>query len=170
MLMFGRQPKPLEFPSTLAFDPQSYQGHFGQKLAELQDLVDVHVVQASSHQKDSYDQRTKTRSFHVGDPVWLSIPNRGKLSPRWEGRWRVKSVQSDVNMEISDGERSKLVHVNRLQHRSQPQPTSQQTDMRHVQDTCEWSPPQIEHELLADTQPAPRYPGRDRQPPDRFRS
>ncbi len=40
MLLFCRQPTPLEFPSNFAFDPQPYQGHFQSTLATLQDLVD----------------------------------------------------------------------------------------------------------------------------------
>ena len=50
--------------------------------------------------------------------VNLSVPTRGKLDPKWEGGWLVKSVKGLVNVEISDGKRTKFVHVNRLQHKS----------------------------------------------------
>ena len=38
----------------------------------------------------------------VGDPVWLSIPTAGKLSLRCEGKWTVKTVLSQINIEITD--------------------------------------------------------------------
>ena len=51
--------------------------------------------------------------------MWLSIPTAGKLDPRWEGKWKVKIMRSPVTMEITDGKRTKVVHVNRLQPRIQ---------------------------------------------------
>ena len=59
------------------------------------------------------------RTFKAGDLVWLSIPMAGKLDPRWEGGWKVKACKSPVNMEVSDGTRNRVVHVNRLRHRIQ---------------------------------------------------
>ena len=52
----------------------------------------------------------------VGDPMWLSVPTAGKLSPRWEGKWTVKTVLSQINMEITDGRQNKVAHINHLQH------------------------------------------------------
>ena len=44
----------------------------------------------------------------------------GKLDPRWEGEWVVKTIKGQVNVEITDGKRTKVVHTNRLQHRYIP--------------------------------------------------
>ena len=49
--------------------------------------------------------------------VWLSIPTAGKLDPHWEGRWSAKSVKTPLTVEITDGVRTKIVHVNRIRQR-----------------------------------------------------
>ena len=61
----------------------------------------------------------------MGDSVWLAVPTAGKLDPRWEGEWVVKTIKSPVNVEITDGKHTKVVHTkvvhtNRLQHRYIP--------------------------------------------------
>ena len=37
-----------------------------------------------------------------------------------QGEWVVKTIKSPVNVEITDGKRTKVVHTNRLQHRYIP--------------------------------------------------
>ena len=50
----------------------------------------------------------------------------------------VKQVKSNVNMEISDGSRSKVFHINQLQHQIQPKSEEvldsdkQGTDIEHT--------------------------------------
>eukprot|EP00731_Ephydatia_muelleri_P002499 Em0001g2499a len=80
------------------------------KLADLQDLVEAHIVESAKHHKGAYDQKSAERRFNTGDLVWLSIPTAGKLDPRWEGKWKVKIMRSPVTMEITDGKRTKVVH------------------------------------------------------------
>lgn len=66
-----------------------------------------------------YDNRTSSPSFQVGNPVCLSVPTAtaGKLDPKWEGEWTVKSVKSPVTIEISNNKNStKVVHTNHLRH------------------------------------------------------
>ena len=118
-LMFGRQGHKPPLPSTTAHDVLSYQCQLCAKLAQLADFIESHNVQASTQQKHYFDQHTRISSFTVGDPVWLSIPTAGKLDPRWEGGWTIKSVQSSTTYTISDGGRIKTVHINRLQPRVQ---------------------------------------------------
>ena len=43
-----------------------------------------------------------------------------KLTPHWEGRWKVEEVKYSVNVEISNDYQSKVVHVNQLRHQLQP--------------------------------------------------
>ena len=81
-LMFGRQPKPFEFPPPQAFEPASYQAHLQAKLAALRDLVEANATEAAATQKGSYDRLSQKCVFRHGDPVWLSLPTAGKLSPR----------------------------------------------------------------------------------------
>ena len=117
--MFGRQGHKPPLPSTTAHDVLSYQCQLRAKLAQFADFVESHNVQASTQQKHYFDQHTRIRSFTVGDPVWLSIPTAGKLDPRWEGGWTIKSVQSPTTYTISDGGRIKTVHINCLHPRVQ---------------------------------------------------
>ena len=82
--------------------------------------METNLAAVSARQKSTFDVHSKSHTFTQGEPVWLSVPTRGKLEPMWEGGWLVKSVKGLVNVEISDGKRTKIVHVKRLQHRVQP--------------------------------------------------
>ena len=167
-LMFGRQPKPSEFSPPQAFEPASYQAHLQAKLAALRDLVEANATEAAATQKGSYDRLSQKRVFRQGDPVWLSLPTAGKLSPRWEGRWTVKAVKSPVTMEVTTGDQTKVVHINRLRHRIQPQPEAAQNMKTPPQ--MQWIPPQVDHLIIpsADPPATHRYPQRLRRPPDRL--
>ena len=69
---------------------------------------------------------------------------------------------------ISDGKRTKVVHVNRLRLQVQPAVVSACPDSKVVE--C-WSPPSNEHEIM-DAEESPteaRYPSREQRPPDWFR-
>ena len=119
------------------------------KLAELYDMVESNVAQAARDQKTYYDSHTSARIFKKKrDPVWLSIATAGKLECRCrcEGRWIIKSIKSPLNFEITDGERTRVVHINRLQHRIQPmeQPITE-TNMSHSEYnlTQEWIAPEV---------------------------
>ena len=87
-LMHGWQPK-LPTESSTAFDAYSHQTHLHAKLAELHDLVTSRWLK-----QQGYNKSTTQPLFKPGDPVWLSIPKAGKLSPRWEGNWKVKQVKN----------------------------------------------------------------------------
>ena len=110
MLMYGRLPILTPFSQSPTFDAVSYPAHLRAKMAELKDFVDTNLAAVASHQKASYDQHTSSPNFSVGDSVWLSVPTAGKIDPRWEERWRIRAIKSPVNMEISDGTRTKVVH------------------------------------------------------------
>ena len=72
-------------------------------------------------------------------------------------------MKSPTTVEISDGNRHKVVHINRLQHRLQPM------EARHnSHDTLQpWYPPQIEHFIEPAYEPR-RNPPRSRRPPDYY--
>ena len=109
LLMYGRNQPQISFSSPHAFDTQSYPEHLQAKLAELRDFVESNLAAAAESQKSNYDQHSRKASFLAGDTVWLFRPTVGKLEPRWEGGWIVKSVKSSVNMEIRKGNHSKVV-------------------------------------------------------------
>ena len=164
-LMFGRCAHKPPLPTTCSYDVTSYQDQLRAKLAHFYDFVELNNVQACGHQKCNFDRSTQTRTFSVGDPVWLSIPTAGKLDPRWEGEWTIRSVQSPVTYTIHDGSRSKTVHINRLRPRLQT--VTNTTSLPLLQQT--WHPPSVDHIICTDNiQQSPRYPTHIRQPPDRY--
>ena len=179
-LMFGHTPqKPVVHPHT-AHDPSSYHDQLQAKLAQLRDFVETYIAESAHHQKTSFDRHAQTRTFQVGDSVWLSIPTAGKLDPRWEGKWVVHSIPGPTSYTITDGKRFRTVHVNRLQQRIQPDADDPQSDV--VTDHTTWQPPSVEHQVITeeeivephlDAQARPiggsRYPSRVRQPPERLR-
>ena len=124
-MMFGRVPSQ-HTSSELSFDPGSYQAQLQAKLAALQDFVEAHIVERAAAQKVMYDDHCKQSSFEVGEPVWLSQPTAGKLDPKWDGSYTVKSVYSPVTVQITNGSTTKVVHIKRLRHRIQP--VNQKTD------------------------------------------
>ena len=148
LLTFGHNPCTSYLGSQAAYNSSVYQDHICDKIAELQDFVDTNLVQAASNQKVAYYSKTCVRKFTEGDPVWLSIPTAGKLDPRWEGNWTIKSIKSPVTMEISDGNRTRVVHVNRLQHCLQLRPvTTRNSETDPPKPDC-----QVDHFFLP-TQP-----------------
>ena len=166
MLMFGRQPELPSVGSSNSFDTNSHVDYIRAKLAELCDFVETNLVEAAEHQKSAYDCYSTSRVLQPGNLVWLSVPTAGKLDPRWEGKWIVKSVKSVVNVEISDGNRTRIVHVNRLRHRLQPC-LSEVKDKAHM--PCTWNPSQIEHSYAPPMiRQERRYPQRVRAPPERY--
>ena len=128
-----------------------------------------HLQHAAQHQKTEYNKHSKLRTFQVGQPVWLSVPMAGKLDPRWEGKWKVSQVKSPVTVEISDGCRVKVVHINWLQLRLQEGSREQSIKYENMH---QWNPPQIDHcfefdashQLVTNQTPEyleQRYPTRD---------
>ena len=172
MLMFGRQPHTTCFDTSSAFDSASYQSRLWAKMAELHDFVESGLALAASKQKSAYDNKSNQRSFKVNDPVWLSDPTAGKLDPKWEGNWKILAMKGPVNVEITDGHRKKVVHINRIQPRILPSfPTSTSNNSAKVTDVP-WSPPQIEHFVDYESEAEPlvrRNPPRQRRPPDYYR-
>ena len=111
------------------------------KLAEMYDLVETNLAASAHKQASQYDKSTRSRKFQVGDRVWLSIPTAGKLQPKWEGEWKIVGKRNAVNYIISDGTRTRTVHINRLKKRFQPDIRGQESDNNQQQ----WSPPRIDH-------------------------
>jgi len=172
LLLYGRHPTPSPLATQQGYDSQSYPAQIQSRLTELQDFVHTQLTQAAHSQKFYYDKHTKQPTFVAGDPVWLSIPTAGKLDPKWEGEWAITSMKSPVTAEICDGKRNRIVHTNRLRHRFVPGPeTTVSSDIEHVNNE-DWAPPSVDHVILppVDQTVIPRYPQRDRRPPDWYRS
>ena len=172
-LMFGRAPSKAQFPPLTAFEPGSYSAHLNAKLSELRKFVQEALKDSAKAQKEQYDLHSavEERPLRKGDPVWLSVPTAGKLDPRWEGGWTIQAVKSPVTVQISDGQRTKVVHVNRVRYRWIPQQSDSEEETSIGNSTTPtWQPPQIDQLILPPAPPTPprRYPQRDRHPPDRY--
>lgn len=105
---------------------------------------------AAEEQRQQYNKHSEERSFKVDDPVWLSISTAGKLDPRWEGNWVVTGCKSPVNVEISEGARRRVVHMNRIRHPFQPAKQLPMEDALTVENQggpLHWQAPQVDHEI-----------------------
>ena len=111
-LMFGCSPVQNPFSTQTVYDAVSYQTQLRTKLAQLSDFVEAHLAQAVHKQKTTYDHHTQQQHFKIGDPVWLLSPAAGKLDLKWEGGWKIQSVQGPSTYTITDGTRTRTVHVN----------------------------------------------------------
>ena len=174
ILMYGRHPQPNTLTPSRGYEATSYQAVLQAKMAELQDLVEAHIVESAHRQKVDDDRHSAERPFKPGDLVWLSVPTAGKLDPRWEGNWTVRRVKSPVTVEISDGERTKVVHTNRLHIQIQPAVNSQPGIVPNPATPANssahesWEPPGVDHFEEPTPQAERRYPTRDRHAPVRL--
>ena len=89
-----------------------------------------HLGQAAERSKGYYDRRVKTRSFEVGELVYVYSPRRYvKRTPKWcltyQGPFRVVRKLTDVNYVVQKNERSNsvVVHVDKLKKCLQTAPT-----------------------------------------------
>ena len=162
---------------------QSYSQQIQRKLAQMFELVELHLIESGSSQKAYYDSKSASQPpFSQGSHVWLSVPTAGKLDPKWECGWTVTqqiAEQPTVQIKHTDG-RVKTVHINRLRlHiiRSGPHTiTPVSHDNQAPTATPDWQPPFFEHviddgshEPVEDnTQDNTPRPVRSRRPPDRF--
>ena len=101
-------------------------------------------------QKLFYDRKSAASKYVVGEPVWLSVPTAGKLDPRWEGGWNIYAVKSSTNVEIQKCNRFKIVHINRIRHRIQPDIPS---DNHSTSISQPWSPTVVEHVQIPQADP-----------------
>ena len=162
-LMFGRPPQSSPFCQSTAFD--SYSAQLQAKLASLQDFVHTNISASAQQQKYYYDKHSHTHTFGVGMPVWLSVPTRVKLQPKWQGRWKVLEIKSPTAIRITNGQTTKVVHVNRLRHGNQPQHDSAPVTEANISSN-DWFPTQVDHYVIPEPPSQHRYPQHDRRPPD----
>ena len=175
-LIFGRDPRlAVDGIEELAYDTVSYEKQLKERLGKYERLVKEHLLIAMQSQKDWYDTNaSRVVLFRVGEPVWLSIPIRSKLQPRWEGGWTVMEILNRVNVRIRHKDtRERVVHVNRLRLRynrntdfSEPSTNIQIT--RLLENNHNYSLLEQESEDIESnnsTQPVPRRSGRIRRLP-----
>jgi len=136
------------------------------RLIELQDFVHTQLTQAAHSQKYHYDQHNKQSIFVAGDSVWLSIPTAGKLGPKWEGEWVIKSMRSPKSVMVDVIELCTLIVYDIILLQANVKQLCLVT-------LCTQMIVQIglDHVILppVDQIMTTRYHQRDRRPPDRYR-
>jgi transposase InsO family protein len=140
-LMFGRE---LQLPLSLVLpnpdfedgycppvlnDPMGYHENLADNLKLIYSAARANLGNAVKTQKHYYDLKTKSRTFRVGDSVWLYNPTRKrgrspKLDKSWIGPYAIVDMHGPVLAEIMTNLRSKpkVVHVNKLAHTLKPVP------------------------------------------------
>ena len=75
-----------------------------------------------------------------------------------------------MKIENNSKSQTRVVHINRLRHKKQPQSLEATVNNTDSDYYGEWIPPQIEHETVMEntTESLSRYPQRNRHPPDRL--
>ena len=117
-------------------------------------------------------QRVNTgEPINIGDRVYLFVPavksgRTKKLSSLWRGPYTVVDKTSPVNylIQLVGGTSKSIVHRNRLKLCfEKPRTDTDQSylDSEHIQD-------QVAGFTNAETDVVPRYPGRNRRPPERY--
>ena len=77
-------------------------------------------------------------------------------------------MKGPVTVEITDGRRTKVVHINRVRHCNQPFEAPEYTS--NYSQRGLWQPVQTEHYIQQETPSLERrYPQRQRNPPDWYR-
>ncbi len=173
-------------PSPPSLTVPQYASQLRRSMESAYERVRDTMGHSLSRQKDLYDQKVHGKPFEPGDLVWLHCPAvpRGhskNLHRPWTGPFRVVSKLSDVTYRIQHTRvrRRVVVHFDRLKRcphsmrLADDAPTAPHRASRRFPDIRR---PGSELELIDDPeditatqpQPVPRYPSRQRRPPDFF--
>lgn len=92
-----------------------------QKMKYAHDVARTNLKRNTQYQKRHYDVKSKTRSFNIGQAVWLSDLTRKigvchKLSPKWKGPFIITRKIDDVTCIVKKTKKqtAKAYHVDRL--------------------------------------------------------
>ena len=89
-----------------------------EKIDNLRDKAVDQYHTKSKRRKELWDEKSKERSFVVGDEVLLRKPGMGmKLQESWEGPYKVVRVNNPLSYNIDiEGRKKSSVHVQLLKH------------------------------------------------------
>ena len=196
-LMFGREarlPLDLKFGSgdSTTLSSHDYVRRLQRALEYAYDTVRETLGNVQKRQKALYDKKVHGNPYKVGDQVWLHssvVPKEShrKLHHLWSEPFVIVERLSDANYKIrrvgSDNSRTSVVHFDRLKFcspstrfpvippDSDHTTASQQTNVGDLAELVDLS--DAEDHLNTDEEEAeapmpPRYPQRQRRPPDRL--
>ena len=187
-LMFGRE------TTASSSSPADYASKLQDTLECAYDKARQNIGEKQRRQKEFYDQRIHGAPVQEGDVVWLHTPAtpRGtsrKLHCPWSGPFKVIKKLSDVNYYVQHTlhpRKKMVVHFDRLKPCRQPEvrqrnstPTVPNLEttlnsrahyevelLDHDSDETEGNEDQSQQ--MQERAPEPRYPRRNRRPPDRL--
>ena len=181
-LMYGRQvrmPTDIMFgtPTPDAASPSEYADDLRKRLEGAYQQVREQMGHQLDRQKELYDKKVHGKLFEAGDLVWLFSPvvPRGcpkKLHRPWTGPFKVVSRLSDVTYRIQNvqSRRNRLVvHFNRLKAcPPHMRLNHEKAPLQHHQRSLQPEPVGSHLEIIDDSdyRSEPRYPHRQRRPPD----
>ena len=117
-LVYGKSPTPLEFLSTGKTDPvynfESYKNELRFRLQEAQKRASSLIDKAKLISKFYYDKNSKTQTIKLNDKVFLKDDAGHKLSSIFKGPYQVVELYENGNCKISCGNKTTVVHKNRL--------------------------------------------------------
>jgi len=149
-----------DFSYAQAYDTSTYQQA---KLANLQFIETNLVKAATNYTMINVLQVQHLQKNNQSGFLYRMLVHSGKEDGRFQ-----REIPP-ITMMITDGVRSKTVHVNHLRHRVQLQPDEMNgTTSQPATTSWPWSPLQTEYSVSAAEPSERRYPKRERRPPDRW--
>ncbi|KFD48296.1 hypothetical protein M513_10788 [Trichuris suis] len=121
LALFGREARlPIDLQYDLPSNDHSpsvtiYVQELRKKLQDVHASVRQHAGMRQQQQKNYYDRRCHGNSFQQGDRVWLAVPRKGKISPRWDGPFVIKHrITEQIYRLDRRPKRDVIVHCDRL--------------------------------------------------------
>uniref|UniRef100_A0A5S6Q0Y0 RNA-directed DNA polymerase n=1 Tax=Trichuris muris TaxID=70415 RepID=A0A5S6Q0Y0_TRIMR len=137
LALFGREarlPIDLQYDLPASDNTESvtiYVQELRKNLEHVHAAVLQHLHAKQQGQKTYYDRRRYGDPFQNGDRVWLAVPQKGKISARWDGPFVIKKKITDHVYRLDRRPRRDIVvHGDRLKRyddrrqRLQPEPSA----------------------------------------------
>uniref|UniRef100_A0A5S6QPX8 RNA-directed DNA polymerase n=1 Tax=Trichuris muris TaxID=70415 RepID=A0A5S6QPX8_TRIMR len=137
LALFGREarlPIDLQYDLPATDNAESlttYVQELRKNLENVHAAVRQHLHAKQQGQKNYYDRRRYGNPFQNGDRVWLAVPQKGKISARWDGPFVIKKKITDHVYRLDRRPRRDIVvHGDRLKRyddrpqRLQPEPAA----------------------------------------------
>lgn len=109
----------LEIPTNLQRHPaplyniDDFNKRLKFEIQRMNEAVRENHKAAKERAKERYDEKSKHKSFNVGDKVWLkNQTKKNKFATLWEGPFVVKHIPSEVNVTLSIRGKNKNFHNN----------------------------------------------------------
>jgi len=117
-LIFGKTPKPFEFMKSEITDPvynlESFEKDIKFKLQEAHKRAHQLSEKAKLRSKEQYDKTANPIIISIGDNVLVKNEAGHKLENLYKGPYQVTGIDNLGNCEINTGQKTIIIHKNRL--------------------------------------------------------